>query len=192
MDWLILDGKAGGGNSGDTGDFMLDGTSGDGRNRKLSSSKSSNTNTEASCCSPSAMKVWAGIHSIPSNSTSCPTLMHGVVWSDSQCGLGSRAVVCSVLLTILGIAAGVHSVQCVGGGWLGSGVGLVTASSAGQMVTRTSPAPNPRTPRKFPKADVQLSAAPDSVDHKILFDCAQYYAVRAGTVPNWLRIYLMN
>lgn len=42
------------------------------------------------------------------------------------------------------------------------------------------------------KADVQLSAAPDSVDHEILFDCAQYYAVRAGTVPNWLRIYLTN
>lgn len=40
------------------------------------------------------------------------------------------------------------------------------------------------------KADVQLSAAPDSVDHEILFDRAQYYAVRAGTLPNWLRIYL--
>lgn len=42
------------------------------------------------------------------------------------------------------------------------------------------------------KADVQLNAAPDSVDQEILSDRAQCYAVHAGTVPNWLRIYLTN
>ncbi|XDV38984.1 hypothetical protein PO909_008288 [Leuciscus waleckii] len=80
--------------SGDTGNSELDGTSGEGRLRGITSSNSSKIFPEARHKSFTEVGVWVGLPSMPANSTRTPSRV-GVVagsrtWSDMPLGSGSR------------------------------------------------------------------------------------------------------
>lgn len=116
-----------GGTSAGTGELMLGGTSGDGRNREISSSKFSKYPPKFSSSSPTVVRVWVGSSSIPSYYTSIPMAddvagLH--TWSDILWGSGSELMACSALFFVMGTSSGsgIHSVQL---GWLGSGLGCV-------------------------------------------------------------------
>lgn len=120
-----------GGAGGDTGDLEQDGESDGGRLWRIYTFKSSNNFTETT---PSAVKVWTGLQSIPFNSTRTPTGTDGVAgsstWSEILLGSGSGVG------SVTGIEAAELSMMGMLDGWLGSEsrVGLVTFSSAAQMV----------------------------------------------------------